>query len=29
MFAMMEAIGMIDTHLLGSHRGGCSGLWER
>lgn len=26
-FAMMEAVGMVDTHLLGSHRRGCSGLW--
>jgi DNA-3-methyladenine glycosylase I len=29
MFALMEAIGMVDTHLLGSHRRGCSGLWQR
>lgn len=27
MFAMMEAIGMVDTHLVGSHRRGTSGLW--
>ncbi|WP_028244864.1 DNA-3-methyladenine glycosylase I [Pseudoclavibacter soli] len=27
MFALMEAIGIVDTHLLGSHRRGCSGLW--
>ncbi|MBT0567753.1 DNA-3-methyladenine glycosylase I [Williamsia sp. CHRR-6] len=27
MFALMEAIGMVDTHLIGSHRRGCSGLW--
>lgn len=27
MFALMEAIGMVDTHLLGSHRRGSSGLW--
>lgn len=27
MFALMEAIGMIDTHLLGSHRRGSSGVW--
>ena len=27
MFALMEAIGMIDTHLLGSHRRGTSGVW--
>jgi DNA-3-methyladenine glycosylase I len=29
MFALMEAIGMVDTHLVGSHRRGCSGLWHR
>jgi DNA-3-methyladenine glycosylase I len=27
MFALMEAIGMIDTHLLASHRRGTSGVW--
>src|SRR5699024_1849119 len=27
MFALMEAIGIVDTHLLGSHRRGTSGLW--
>ena len=27
MHALMEAIGMIDTHLVGSHRRGTSGLW--
>jgi DNA-3-methyladenine glycosylase I len=27
MFALMEAIGMIDTHLLDSHRRGSSGVW--
>lgn len=27
MYALMEAIGIIDTHLLGSHRRGCSGVW--
>lgn len=26
-FALMEAIGMVDTHLLGSHRRGTSGVW--
>ncbi|MBV7411328.1 DNA-3-methyladenine glycosylase I [Dermabacteraceae bacterium TAE3-ERU27] len=26
-FALMEAVGMVDTHLLGSHRRGCSGMW--
>ena len=25
--ALMEAIGMVDTHLLGSHRRGSSGVW--
>ncbi|AXR73935.1 DNA-3-methyladenine glycosylase I [Auritidibacter ignavus] len=28
MFAMMEAIGMVDTHLLGSFRRGVSGLFD-
>lgn len=27
MFALMEAIGIVDTHLLGSHRRGSSGVW--
>jgi len=27
MFALMEAIGIVDTHLVGSHRRGSSGLW--
>lgn len=27
MHALMEAIGIIDTHLLGSHRRGASGIW--
>lgn len=26
-FALMEAIGLVDTHPVGSHRRGCSGLW--
>ncbi|MFD5869030.1 DNA-3-methyladenine glycosylase I [Corynebacterium sp. NPDC060344] len=26
--ALMEAIGMVDGHLAGSWRRGCSGLWE-
>lgn len=26
-YALMSAIGMIDNHLLGSHRRGCSGLY--
>ncbi len=28
-FALMEAIGMVDTHLLDSHRRGTSGVWEQ
>lgn len=28
MFALMEAIGMVDTHLLDSHRRGSSGVWS-
>lgn len=28
MFALMEAIGMVDTHLLSSHRRGTSGIWD-
>ncbi|MFC7405916.1 DNA-3-methyladenine glycosylase I [Georgenia alba] len=28
MHALMEAIGIVDTHLVGSHRRGCSGLWN-
>jgi DNA-3-methyladenine glycosylase I len=27
MFALMEAIGLVDTHLLDSHRRGSSGVW--
>lgn len=27
MYALMEAIGMVDTHLVGSHRRGASGVW--
>lgn len=27
MFALMEATGIIDTHLLDSHRRGSSGIW--
>ena len=26
-FALMEAIGMVDAHLIGSHRRGTSGVW--
>ncbi len=29
MFALMEAIGVVDTHLLGSHRRGASGVWPQ
>lgn len=29
MFALMEAIGIVDTHLVGSHRRGSSGVWPR
>lgn len=29
MFALMEATGIIDTHLVGSHRRGSSGVWSR
>jgi len=28
MFALMEAIGIVDTHLLASHRRGTSGVWR-
>lgn len=28
MFALMEALGVVDTHLLGSHRRGSSGVWR-
>lgn len=28
MFALMEAIGIVDTHLVGSHRRGSSGIWR-
>jgi len=27
MYALMEAVGMIDTHLVDSHRRGSSGVW--
>jgi DNA-3-methyladenine glycosylase I len=27
MYALMEAVGIIDTHLVGSHRRGSSGVW--
>lgn len=28
MHALMEAVGIIDNHVLGSHRRGTSGVWE-
>ncbi len=28
MFALMEAIGIVDTHLMDSHRRGSSGVWR-
>jgi DNA-3-methyladenine glycosylase I len=28
MYALMEAIGMVDTHLVDSHRRGSSGEWS-
>ena len=28
MYALMEAVGIVDTHLLGSWRRGASGIWE-
>ena len=27
MHALMEAVGLVDTHLVGSHRRGSSGVW--
>jgi DNA-3-methyladenine glycosylase I len=27
MHALMEAVGIIDTHLVGCHRRGASGEW--
>ncbi|MGG5170601.1 DNA-3-methyladenine glycosylase I [Pseudarthrobacter sp. J1738] len=27
MYALMEAVGMVDTHLIDSHRRGSSGVW--
>jgi DNA-3-methyladenine glycosylase I len=29
MFALMEATGIVDTHLVDSHRRGSSGVWTR
>ena len=28
MHALMEAIGIVDTHLVDSHRRGTSGVWR-
>ena len=28
MHALMEAVGIIDTHLIDSHRRGSSGVWS-
>jgi DNA-3-methyladenine glycosylase I len=28
MFALMEAVGIVDTHLVDSHRRGSSGVWR-
>ncbi|UTX52036.1 DNA-3-methyladenine glycosylase I [Leucobacter aridicollis] len=28
MYALMSAIGVVDVHLVSSHRRGCSGLWN-
>ena len=28
MYALMEAVGVVDTHLMTSHRRGSSGIWE-
>ncbi|QQD75412.1 DNA-3-methyladenine glycosylase I [Curtobacterium sp. YC1] len=28
MHALMEALGVVDTHLVGSHRRGTSGVWQ-
>lgn len=28
MFALMEALGVVDTHLVGSHRRSTSGVWQ-
>lgn len=29
MYALMEAVGIVDTHFVGSHRRGSSGVWPR
>lgn len=28
LYALMSALGVVDTHLVTSHRRGCSGLWN-
>lgn len=28
MYALMEAVGLVDAHLVGSHRRGSSGVWS-
>jgi DNA-3-methyladenine glycosylase I len=28
MYALMEAIGIVDDHLVGCHRRGISGVWS-
>ena len=28
MYALMEAVGIVDTHLVDSHRRGTSGVWD-
>ena len=28
MYALMEAVGIVDTHLVSSHRRGTSGVWD-
>lgn len=28
MYALMEAVGIVDTHIVGSHRRGSSGVWS-
>ena len=29
MYSLMEAVGIVDTHLVGSHRRGTSGVWPK
>ncbi len=29
MYALMEAVGIVDTHLVDSHRRGSSGVWDQ